>query len=503
MRTKTTLSTSLASLALPALALGASAGFFACAAEFELTCPEGTTQTAGGGDVNEACKPSDQVAGAAGSASGSGPGGAGGSAGGGSQPPPTGECQAGQKQCSAESLSECGADGKWQAPAACEISCDTAKNECVTPVQLAAGSSHACALLSDGTVRCWGRNDFGQLGTGTAADSTTPVPVANVSDAEAIKISFSTTCARLKNGQAKCWGRNQSKAISSQPQDSIQSPLDLGATDLEQVAVGDSHLCVMTRSDHSVQCRGSNSSGQIGNGTIGGFTDPPVDVFSTAQGIAGTTQQLESGSSHNCALTTGGTVFCWGAGDRGQNGSPDNTSRPNAVLVEGLKDVTALAVGESVSCAVTTGGVAVCWGSNAFNLLGRSADFQEYSSQPAEVAGLSNVAKLVVPNSAGFGVHACAVKDDNTLWCWGSNRSGELGVQCSPGEGACDNSPLPVRADVGDVTDVAVGGNAVGGFSCAVKTDHDVYCWGNNSVGQLGIGRTSAIEREPQRVKWK
>jgi alpha-tubulin suppressor-like RCC1 family protein len=509
MKTKTILSTSLGRVALPSFLSAAAAvgAFAACSGEFKTQCPEGTVQQ-GGGDVDEACVAAGAGGtGGAGGASGTGgvgPGGAGGN----SQPPPKGECQAGQKQCSAEGLSECGPDGQWQAPAACEIGCDGAKSECVVPVQLAAGSTHACALLSDGTVRCWGGNEEGQLGDGTQASSFKPKQVLNVSNATKLVADDRGTCAILADGTAWCWGANDAshgnRLDPSSDAPRFITPFKLPANAVSGIALSKVSLCLISDNSTVAQCQGDNIWGQLGNGSstpstrvplgpVVGISGSPVDL-STSTGIV---------TSHSCAASGEGAVYCWGDGSYKQNGSAEAQGLLEATEVNHLelKNISQISTRNHHSCALRQNdGTILCWGWNVSGELGRiTSEPVNEGSGPDFVTSMSGARQV----SAGT-THVCAVKGDDTIWCWGNNGAGALGRSCS--EIACqkngfgiDISIEPVNVLLDPVAEVASGF----AFTCARTKAGGMFCWGSNGDGQLGSGSVGEPTSTPQRVVWK
>jgi alpha-tubulin suppressor-like RCC1 family protein len=495
-------------LLLPSLALPlAGVGLWACDGEFRNDCPEGTTQTAGGGDIKDACTSNDALAGTGGVAGGAGSaGGTGGGGMAGGLPPPLGACEAGQKQCSAGGLSECGPNGQWQAPAACEIGCNEAKGECVTPVQLAAGSTHACALLSDGTVRCWGDNGQGQLGGGPGPAVFRPQPVAGLTDVEQLKSSYDATCAISKTKDVYCWGANRSSMLTAEDKDKVDTP-QMVAGNVLDVTLGSNHLCYAT--DQSVEgslirCRGQNYYAQAGNGLAGvdteaDTTDDLEKAFVDAQGVSGLPQAIAAGSDHTCALSQTGSSHCWGQNASGQTADPTTFSSggvtKTAVSVprDGLLQLAASA---KATCAIETGGKVLCWGNNLANELGRGNLFLVRAVEPDYVVNLVEAEHL----SAGS-YHLCAVTKNGEVWCWGSASQAKLGKECSAPDIQCDSGET-----TGFPTRVALPQKATklstASASCALLVDHSVHCWGPNDYGQLGIGKVSAFESVPRRVVW-
>lgn len=301
--------------------------------------------------------------------------------------------------------------------------------------QVSVGDLHACALLSSGTVRCWGANTFGQLGDATREDRSTPVAVAGLSGVVQLSAGGLHTCATLADGTARCWGDNSSGQLGAgAPLSGATTPVGIAGLDgVEQIAasrgelfiLGESSTCAR-RVDRSVRCWGSNSVGQLGDGTVNDSTAPVL-----VSGLEDATD-LALGLGHACASTAGGTVECWGTDDSGQLGD-GSTGGISTVPVEvsGLGGASGVAAGTlglfssegepaSHSCAVVAGGVR-CWGSNEFGALGDGT----LTSSPTSVAvsGLSDVTQL----SAGGG-HSCALGADGSVSCWGFNGFAQLGV---------------------------------------------------------------------------
>jgi cysteine-rich repeat protein len=338
-------------------------------------------------------------------------------------------------------------------------------------IAVSAGGRHACALLSGGKVKCWGSNHYGQLGLGSTSDRGDQpdemghhLPPVNLDAGEvaiAIAAGSGHTCALLSEGVVKCWGYNSDGQLGlggtdnrgDQPDEMGQNlpVVNLDASEMVvAIATGYYHMCVLTGG--AVKCWGDNSNGQLGLGdTISrgdnagemGTDLPAVDLAEPATAIA-------AGSAHTCALLTGGSVKCWGSNWIGQLGLGDTISRGDGAGEMG-----------TTLPAIDLGGPAV-----------------------AIAAGL---------------FHTCALLTGGSVKCWGSNWIGQLGLGDTHRRGEASGemgSNLP-GVDLGSGKS-ALGVVAGWYQTCALLSDSDVKCWGDNQLGQLGLGNTMTYGASPE-----
>lgn len=250
---------------------------------------------------------------------------------------------------------------------------------------LAAGNTHTCALLVDGSVYCWGRNNNGQLGGATATFSPTPSRVQGSAGVTALVAGADHTCV-LSNTGERCWGVNGSGQLGNQTTTNSAEPVlvnGLSGT-ASTLAAGAAHTCALT--DTGVQCWGANASGQLGDGSTDSSLTPKI--ISEFDAVI----PLGAGANHTCAATASGAA-CWGANSRGQLGDGTQANKLAPVAVQNLGRPTILAGGSEHTCALVNGGVK-CWGSNFRGQLGDGTNAQPLT--PVTVIGTSTTLKLTV-----------------------------------------------------------------------------------------------------------
>jgi alpha-tubulin suppressor-like RCC1 family protein len=360
-------------------------------------------------------------------------------------------------------------------------------NSCVgIPIDIAAGGDHTCVVLKGGDVLCWGRNSSGELGLPDGSSQrNSPVAVPNLSDVEGLAAGSDFTCARTSGGSVKCWGDNSAGQLGSASAASSAVPLDVpGVANVLALAAGRDFACAVT-TQKTVFCWGNNAEGQLGRGSSGATGAPD-----TVKGVT-SALSVATGSNFACALLDNYKVSCWGWNYFGQLGDGTTTPSPTAAatvsnltnaiqVVATVHPSSLLSTDEgphgptATACARLLDSTVACWGDNSLGELGTSV--LDQPQWPVTVAGLDPAIDL----AAGCDFF-CAVISSHSVKCWGSNSAGQLGT------GATDPSKSPNTAvNLTDVTSVAAG--AV--HACALRKDGAVYCWGANYSGQLGNGTT-------------
>lgn len=295
---------------------------------------------------------------------------------------------------------------------------------------LASGGSFTCALLGDRSAVCWGDDAWGQLGNGaiSLAGPAPPGPVSGVAgvvavgargpDLEgAVMASDDFACAVLTDGSVDCWGANTAGELGlgvADPNGRSAVPMPgpvTGVTGASSTSLGGKHACAVLAAGE-VTCWGSNVNGQLGDGTIDARALPV-----TVAGLTGPAVAVAGGAFHTCALLADATVACWGGNVYGQLGNGSTVDSLVPVTVIGLTDVVVVTAGTAHTCALRADGTIWCWG---FGLLGDGG--LAGSPVAVKVRGVTDASAI----SAGE-FFTCALRGDGSVACWGANRSGQLG----------------------------------------------------------------------------
>jgi alpha-tubulin suppressor-like RCC1 family protein len=353
----------------------------------------------------------------------------------------------------------------------------------VTRARVAAGGGHTCGILADGTLWCWGDNSDGQLGAGNT-DQDRPRQVTYPAPGGWVSVTAGEvhTCAVRAGGTLWCWGDNSDGQLGignftgqDRPRQ-VTSPAPGG---WDSVTAGNYHTCAI-RTGGTLWCWGWNPYDQLGTG-YDGSQDLPQPVTALAPGWVSVT----AGYGHTCAIRTGGTLWCWGDADAGQLGHGPGTAQ---VTIPAPGGWVSVAAGWFHTCAIRAGGTLWCWGNNLEGEVGiGGGSTRQYLPQQVTTPAAAGWTSVT-----GGGFHTCATRVAGTLWCWGSDRFGAIGIGYHP------NQFLPRQV----ISPVPWGWASVSGggdHTCAVRAGGDLWCWGANDDGQLGIGNY-ANQCHPRRV---
>lgn len=314
--------------------------------------------------------------------------------------------------------------------------------------------------------------------------------------ATSVHTKYRHTCIESNLG-TYCWGANSFSELGDKTFDNQFRPSLLSVLDsIEAISAGSSYTCGLL--NQGLWCWGYNENGGLGNTTVpNGPGCNPADACYTSSAVAvmgvGGSGSLSAitgfstGGDHSCAFDSNGSAYCWGYNNAGQLGDASNTQRTVPVQVSALTSgVTAIDVGTGdFTCALVNGALN-CWGDNYYGQLADGATPTDSNIPVAAATLTSNVQDF----SAGT-YHACAVWSD-TVWCWGSGLSGQIG---DGHYNLANGTPTAVLGITGGATKVAAGFD----HTCAI-VNGGVQCWGANDYGQLGHGSTTYVSNSPVTV---
>ncbi len=365
-----------------------------------------------------------------------------------------------------------------------------------TPVQVSGGLSgviavaggyyHSVALENDGTVWAWGYNVYGQLGDGTNWDRTTPVKI--LSGARAIAAGSYHSVALKNDGTVWAWGNNgngqlgDGTTVNKSSPTQVRLPDGTPLSDVVAISVNnESSASYAVKSDGTVWAWGDNSNGQLGLGYLNLDRTIPVQV----PGLVGVTN-VAAGSAYTVAVKTNGTVWAWGQNINGQLGDNTTFAKSSPVWVSGISNVTAVAGSSYHTVAVKTDGSVWSWGYNSNGQLGDGSTITRLT--PVQVKMEDGTALSDVTAVVAGGYHTVALKSDGSVWAWGDNYYGQLG------DGTNVTRLTPVQVMLADGTALSdVIAIAAGAYhTLAMKSDGSVWAWGYNYYGQLGMGGTDS-----------
>jgi alpha-tubulin suppressor-like RCC1 family protein len=332
------------------------------------------------------------------------------------------------------------------------------------PRTVSAGGEHTCSVRFDGTLWCWGRNTWGELGNADRGPGRPdPLQVGTAADWSTVAAGGGHTCATRRPGSLWCWGLNNKGQLGDGTTDVRTTPVRIGTgSSWAQLSAGWFHTCGI-RTNGTAACWGENSAGQLGDGTRTQRVRPtPVPGDDWAS--------ISVGGWDTCGIRTDHTLWCWGRNDFGQLG--DDTTAPKSVPTRiGVgQDWAEVSVGWAHACGVKTTGKLRCWGRGDRGQLGDGGFVSRHA--PVEPAGALAATGVVAGDT-----HSCAFAADGTTWCWGSNDYGQLR------DGTGDASGVPVLAQ-GSFSALSAGWL----HTCGITLDGPLACWGDNDHGQLGDG---------------
>jgi hypothetical protein len=341
----------------------------------------------------------------------------------------------------------------------------------VAPVPVGGAVAHVsinvspCVTLVDGSARCWGENSNGRLGYGNVTsigDDETPASLPALSLGSPVgqiaSGGFGTSCAVLKGGAVRCWGRNDegqlglgnTTAVGDNEAPDAVPPISLGG-EAVQIAANSFHVCALLAGGN-VRCWGRNEAGQLGLGHTLTIGDDELPSSTSPVRLGGQATQVVVGSGHSCALLEGGAVRCWGSNGDGRLGlgttaNVGDNETPDAVAPVNLGGkATQLSSSAASTCARLEDGTLRCWGINPYGQLGYGNTLSVGADRTPAAAGPVGVGGPVRQVSVGDH-QTCALLESGEVRCWGLNDRGQLGLgtTANVGDDELPSAVAPVR----------------------------------------------------------
>jgi alpha-tubulin suppressor-like RCC1 family protein len=337
-----------------------------------------------------------------------------------------------------------------------------------------AGNSHTCGIRA-GSLYCWGAGADYRTGLGSIEDTTVPTQVGTDADWSKVSAGYRASCGIRAPGTLWCWGANTQGQLGT-PSYRTAPGAAPTVSDVAQVSTGHGASCAV-KTTGTLWCWGSNATGLLSDGT---YLDSQVPVqigiatnWSSVT-VGGQMDDFGVPSSFACAIRTTGTLWCWGDDTFGQLGINSTSPVDTPTQVGALTTWTAVSAGAATVCGIA-GGTLTCWGAGGSGQIGNNDVLNKLV--PTAVSGGGTWTSVSVGDQ-----QVCAVKSDASLWCWGANNVGQLGIGSTVGQ------KVPTRVGVAnDWTQVSAGGVS----SCGIRTGGLLFCWGGNTNGQVGDGTTS------------
>ncbi|GEM_PF-1640009 len=400
-------------------------------------------------------------------------------------------------------------------------------------LDISASSDHTCAVSEDGSLWCWGYENYfpGDVefyyGMTQGSTGNPPHKVTDSTDWTSVSCGVHQNCALKNDGSLWCWGRNVRGVLMDLQGNIILTPVQTGTSSWQKISIGDDYICAI-KDDGTLWCWGKNNEGEVGTGESGITLYPEYissktidnfallsagssfviatsydsselygwgknidhEIFSYPElltespffmGKITEVSYISSGFNHVCVIAgSSDSLLCWGdnsAGEIGNGITSDSVTSPTTVT-SGVFQVSA---GAGYTCAIFSDSALKCWGTNNRGQLG-TGNTQELHSPTLIGTNWQYISTSKFP----WHQSTCGIKTDGSLWCWGDNNWGQGGSGFYS-----EKITIPVQSGTGNNwSKVSVGGRHV----CAIDNSYNLYCWGDNGYGQLGLGKGSEAE---------
>ena len=366
-----------------------------------------------------------------------------------------------------------------------------------TNTTIAAGTYNGCAILENQSMVCWGDNEYGQLGDGTTTGSAVPIYVNVAANETPVEVTVGqvTACALMESGNIYCWGSGYyGKMGNGEPWNDDYVNTEMRQVLLPEgqggqtVSISGGHICTILNNG-DVYCWGRGNQGQLGYGGTSNRNIPAkVNLPGQRSAIA-----ISTGTFMTCAITTDGMGYCWGENDEGQLGNGTTNSRrmtPAEVLFPSGYTPVSISAGDDFSCALMDNRKVMCWGENNDGRLGQGPLATDDETTPVWVSmENSETAHFLDIGTKS----ACMILDSEETKCWGTNEEGQIGQ----GDTDVDYYSTPTEVNGShDFVALSINSDTI----CAITSNAEGYCWGDNEAGQTGRGSIDTNEPTPSEI---
>jgi alpha-tubulin suppressor-like RCC1 family protein len=340
---------------------------------------------------------------------------------------------------------------------------------------ISVGGEHACAVFTAG-VACWGSNTSGQLGLGDAFDRTAPSLIAGTEGWLWVQAAEQHSCGIDDAGAVYCWGANDRGQLATGDRQSRPEPVAMTLpARAVRLASRFNHSCALL-ADGALYCWGENFEGQLGQAdSFPGDQNPSgADSLVPLEVVGEGWSAVDTGQGHTCAVAADSGLWCWGRNTESELGAGEAIQVREPQRVDAALDWAQVSAGQASTCAIKRDGSLWCWGENVGFLIAEGAPLGVDAEQADAPTEVGTASTWRSISTRTF--HSCGLLGSQ-LWCWGRNIEGQLGL-----------GDLQLRQQPTQVGGAYVEVSAGPFVTCAVTQSGHVECTGKNDVGELGTG---------------
>jgi len=328
------------------------------------------------------------------------------------------------------------------------------------------GGYHTCGIDGDNKLWCWGRNDYGQVGDGENENKNLPQMISD-KKWKSVSAGGYHTCGIDDDNKLWCWGRNDYGQVGDGGNENKNLPLMVSDKKWKSVSAGGYHTCAID-DGNKLWCWGRNDYGQVGDGENENKNLPQMISDKKWKSVS-------AGGYHTCGIDDGNKLWCWGRNDYGQVGDGENENK-NLPLMISNKKWKSVSAGGYHTCGIDDDNKLWCWGRNDYGQVGDESFGNR--NMPVMVSPRGVKDKWILISAGGY--HTCGViEEKRKVYCWGSDAYGQLGVNPLKREPYFGwNNPITSPVQIGNDKDWTFVSTSLV-TNCAIKDDGSLWCWGS------------------------